>query len=142
MVCQWVTRLVAWRISPNGEVRHAARRAAGLFRSESDACRCGGNESWIRAWSAGSRAWRPPGRTGHATARGGQGAFDQLLLLVAAQPAQGLWVTAPRRVDRLANQASSTTSVPSQRITARWITFCSSRTLPGQAYDVSRSMVL
>ena len=68
-------------------------------------------------------------RTGHATARAGQCAFDQFLLLVAAQAAQAL-ASAPRPVDRSSNHVSSTASVPSQRITALWITFCSSRTLP------------
>ena len=78
-------------------------------------------EGWNFGFERGARdpeLCGPAVRTGHATARAGQRAFDQFLLLVAAQAAQALCV-GPRPVDRFSNPVSLTDSVPSQRITAR-----------------------
>jgi hypothetical protein len=47
-----------------------------------------------------------------------------------------------RGAGRWSSQVSSIVSVPSQRMIARWMTFCSSRMLPGQSYASSSAIVL
>jgi len=81
-------------------------------------------------------------RPGDATAGVGQRGLDGAPLVRRARPVNDRLAAPAPSDDRRPSQLSSTVTVSrSQTMTDRSITFCSSRTLPGQSYDVSRSSV-